>query len=85
MTAWYGTRLAMTINVVCLQNLYNMALKVCVWSQRKRECNGGTVLPTCLSFYHKLIYFKCVYIDSAFNFIPGRHMVSTTNSIYRLP
>lgn len=35
-TAWYGTRLAMTVNVVCLQSLYNMALKVCVWSQRER-------------------------------------------------
>lgn len=84
-TAWYGTRLAMTVNVVCLQSLYNMALKVCVEPEREREWNGGTVLPTCLSFYHKLIYFKCVYIDSALNFIPGRHMVSTTNSIYRLP
>lgn len=59
---------------------------VCVEPERERGgWNGGTVLPTCLSFYHKLIYFKCVYIDSAFNFIPDRHMVSTTNSIYRLP
>lgn len=44
-----------------------------------------TVLPTCLSFYQNLIYFKCVYINSAFNFIPGRHMVSASNNIHRLP
>lgn len=48
-TAWYGTRLAMTVNVVCLQSLYNMALKVCVWSQRESGIEELFCLLVCHS------------------------------------